>query len=233
MSADVKYYRRNRVAGLALCVSLILSLSLFGCGTVEETTDEWSEEDTPVSVTARLEYRVDSLMNENRRMQQQVEALATENRNLTARAAELETKLAEAAAAPPPAAITPAPSGGMTSGYSEALASYRRRDFASAAQQFEGLLGGGIRDDLADNCHYWIGESYYGMRKYTEAITHFQMVFNYKRSEKKDDAQLMIANSYAAAGNTSAAREAYNTLVSSYPASPLVKKAQEKMARLK
>jgi tol-pal system protein YbgF len=200
---------------------------------VEETTDDWGQESTPVSVTAKLEYRVDSLMNENRRMEQQVEALATENRNLTARAAELETKLAEAAAAPPPPAMTSPSTGDMTSGYSDALASYRRRDFSTAAQQFEGLLSGGIRDDLADNCHYWIGESYYGMRQYADAITHFQMVFNYAKSEKKDDAQLMIGNSYAAAGNTSSARDAYTSMVSSYPASPLVKKAQEKLARLK
>lgn len=233
MSAGVQQYRRVSVASLALCVVLVLSLAIVACGTVEETTDDWGDTGAPVSVTAKLEYRVDSLMNENRRLQQQVEALATENRNLTARAAELETKLTEAATVPSPVAVTPSPSGDMSSAYSEAVAAYRRRDFAPAVQQFEALLAGGIGDGLADNCHYWIGESYYGMRQYTDAVTHFQMVLNYNKSEKKDDAQLMIGNAYAAAGNKAAAQEAYNTVVSVYPASPLVKKAQEKLARLR
>ena len=47
-----------------------------------------------------LEYRLDSLQNENRRLQDQIEAVASENRKLTARNAELETKLTEAMAAP-------------------------------------------------------------------------------------------------------------------------------------
>lgn len=232
MDADIRLNRLSR-AGFALSFSLALLLSFPGCGSVEETTDEWSEEPAPVSPTAKLEYRVDSLMNENRRMQQQIEALSTENRNLTARAAELETKFSETETAPRPVSMTTTPTGDVVSGYTDALASYRRRDFSGAVHQFESLLSGGIGEDLADNCHYWIGECYYGMRRYTDAITHFQMVFNYRTSDKKDDAQFMIGNSYAAAGNTSAARDAYNSVGSSYPSSPLVKKAREKLARLR
>jgi TolA-binding protein len=93
-------------------------------------------------------------------------------------------------------------------------------------------LNGNVRDDLADNCHYWIGESYYGMRKYSEAINHFRMVLDFKKSEKKDDAQLMIGNASAAMGDKQGARTAYSTLISSYPVSSLVSKAREKLARL-
>ena len=183
-------------------------------------------------MTARLEYRVDSLMNENRRLQQQTEALATENRNLTARSAELETRINEMAAAPriePPAS----PSSNVASGYEGALAAFRNRDFPGAIQEFEALLQGNVRDDLADNCHYWMGESYYGMKKYSEAIDHFRMVMDYKKSEKKDDAQLMIGNASAAMGDKTGARDAYDKLISSYPVSPLVPKAKEKLARLR
>jgi TolA-binding protein len=34
-------------------------------------------------------------------------------------------------------------------------------------------------------------------------------------------------------GDKEGARDAYNTLISSYPASPLIPKAREKLARLK
>lgn len=230
MSVRALSNRFSNAFGLVLITTTAFSLFLFGCGSGEETTDEW--ETTPViSMTARLEYRIDSLMNENRRSKQQIEALATENRSLTARAAELEMKLDEALAAPPPPP-EPEPITNMNSAYLSALAQYRQRDFAGAKEKFEALLAGGIGDKLADNCHYWIGECSYGMGRYSDAIQHFEMVRGYRYSEKKDDAQLMIGNSYSAMGNKSAARDAYNKLISSYPASPYVKKAEEKLARL-
>jgi TolA-binding protein len=239
MSADTTKRLTGGLAGLVAVSTVFFALWMPACGTVEETTDEW-ESVEPVSATAKLEYRIDSLVNENRRMRQQVEAMAAENRNLTARTAELETKLNEAIAAAQPAQTAPPPtpspvrmtSPDMSSGYSEALALYRDRNFQGAAGQFEALLNSGTAESLQDNCHYWLGESNYGMGKFSEAVRHFEMVLSYKRSEKKDDAQLMIGNSYLAMGNKAAAREAFNKLVTSFPSSPFVQKAQEKLARL-
>jgi tol-pal system protein YbgF len=218
----------------------VSSLLVNGCGTVPESTSDTWESAPPVSVTARLEYRVDSLMNENRRAQQQVEALTTENRNLTARNAELETRLNEMAAAPRAASpavtaspVQATPSASSTSGYEGALAAFRSRDFAGAISGFENVLKGNTPDDIADNCHYWMGESYYGLRKYKDAIEQFQTVLNFKKSDKKDDAQLMLANARWAMGDKAGAREAYNTLIAAYPMSPLVAKAKEKIARLR
>jgi tol-pal system protein YbgF len=210
---------------------LLFGFVLSGCGTVPESTSDTWESKPSFSANARLEYRIDSLMNENRRRDQQIEALATENRNLTARNSELETRLNETAGVPK---TEPAVSSSTESatGYKGALGAFRNRDFAVAIQQFDALLNGNIREDLADNCHYWIGESYYGMRKYKEAIDHFRMVLDYKKSEKKDDAQLMIANASWAMGDKAGAREAYNKLITAYPASPLVAKAREKLAKL-
>jgi tol-pal system protein YbgF len=223
----------NSVTAMFRLIIIVgVALTLYGCGAVPESTSDTWGSNPPVSMTARLEYRVDSLMNENRRLQQQSEALATENRNLTARSAELETRVNEMAAAPKmePAVST---SSDVASGYEGAIAAFRKRDFADAIKKFDALLKGGVRDDLADNCHYWMGESYYGMRKYREAIDHFRMVVDYRKSDKKDDAQLMIGNASAAMGDKAGARDAYNTLISSYPVSPLIPKAKEKLAKLR
>lgn len=214
----------------------VLSLLATGCGTVEETTEThetWTPPPAPVANTARLEYRIDSLMNENRRLRQQVDAMSSETRSLNARNAELELKLTEAAAKP--VVVTPVPTvpTDHTSAYSAALSEYRKRNFAGAAQQFEGLLKAGIREDLADNCHYWIGESYYGLGKYSQALEHFQMVFNYARSEKKDDSQMMIGNCHLAMRNNAAAREAFNKLITTYPASAYARRAQEKLSAIR
>ena len=215
----------------------IAALLLNGCGSVEETSSDTWQTPPTVSVNARLEYKVDSLTNENRRLAQQVDALSTENRNLTARAAELETRLNEMATTPKPEPVakpsTMSSTMSSTTDYDGALATFRAKRFSDAIQEFEGLLNGNIREDLADNCQYWIGESYYGLRQYKEAVDHFKTVLNYGKSEKKSAAQLMIGNAYLAMGDKEAAKDAYNTLVSSYPVSSLVEKAREKLARLK
>jgi tol-pal system protein YbgF len=181
---------------------------------------------------ASLQYQVDSLTAENRRMMQQVQALASENSSLTARAGELEMQLREnrtPAPAPPP---QPPVHRDMSSPYADALAQFRTRDFSGAMAKFEQILKGGVQDDLSDNCHYWIGECLYSLGKYSDAIYHFETVIGFTNSEKKDDAMLMIGNSHAAAGNKAAARDAYNRLISSYPASPYVSKAREKLSKL-
>jgi TolA-binding protein len=225
-----------RITGILAAIVLAAALSWSGCGTVEETTDStgtWTEptpatEPTPPQ-TAVLEYRIDSLISENRRLKQQVDAMAAETRSLTARNAEMETRLNEALTAP----HTPPPQPDMTGTYSTALGEYRRRNFAGAAAQFKALMNSGIQEDLADNCHYWIGESMYGMGKYPEAIDQFQRVLDYAHSEKKDDAQMMLGNCYIALRDVASARAALSALVSKYPTSPYVKRAQEKLATLK
>jgi tol-pal system protein YbgF len=217
-------------AGAALGLGLIAS----GCGSAEESTDQW--ESTPtVTPAASTEYTVDSLKNETRRMKEQMDAMAAENRNLTARNAELETKLAEATAGPAkatPATVT-TPTGDLSSAYTAALDRFKKREFQDAVQSFEGILNAGADEKLADNCHYWIGESYYGMKKYNEAIKQFETVLSYKGSGKRPYAQLMIGNAYLALGDKAAAREAYDRVVSTYPTSDVVDKAKDKLAKIK
>lgn len=228
MKIDVPCFRfLNILPGAA--VVLALAFATGGCGSSEGSTEEFEGEQTTVP-TARLEYRLDSLQNENRRMKEQVNAMAAENRSLTAKNAELETKLTEASTATATPAA-PAVSADPTAEYSAALSAFRKRDFNNAIQGFESLLNASVDETLADNCHYWMGESYYGLRKYSEAVKQFNEVLGFKKSEKKGDAQLMLGNAYAAMGQKDAARKAYDKVASSYPAQ--ARKAQEKLARLK
>jgi tol-pal system protein YbgF len=229
-------------------LTALLCFSPYGCGSSEQTTEEWETAAPPLS-GPQLEYRIDSLTNENRRMKQQLEALAIENRKITARNAELETKLnesvttpaprTEAPAAPvkteraKPVPSTPAPSGDVPSRYSDALQTYRNRNFSAAALQFEEILNSGISEDLVDNCHYWIGQSYYDLKKYKEAVPHFETILDMRKSDKKPDAQLMLANCYLEMGNTASAKQEYSRLLSTYPNSPYAKKARERLSRLK
>ncbi|HTO94491.1 MAG TPA: tetratricopeptide repeat protein [Bacteroidota bacterium] len=221
-------------------LALGMAVGAVGCGSSEEETEGW-EQSQPTSTTGTTEATpataADSMKNESRRLKEQIDALAAENRTLTARNAELETKLNEAAtkaaAAPAPAAgtTTAAPVGDVSGAYNAALDTFRKKNFQDAASQFEAIINSGT-DKLVDNCHYWIGESYYGMKKYDEAIKQFETVLGYSGSGKRPYAQLMIGNSYMAMGDKAAAKDAYSKLVNTYPTSSLVEKAKEKLAKL-
>jgi tol-pal system protein YbgF len=234
MSNDPQSVRHLSLFLIPATFALGLAVVAVGCGSSEEDTESW--ESTPaVSATATPEAKADSMKIENRRIKEQMDALAAENRTLTARNAELETKLNEATAAakaPAPAVTTPsAPVGDVSGAYNAALGEFKRKNFQEAANQFEAIVNSGT-NKLVDNCHYWIGESFYGMKKYDEAIKHFETVLGYPGSGKRPYAQLMIGNSYMALGDKAAAKDAYSKLVSTYPASSLVEKAKEKLSRL-
>jgi tol-pal system protein YbgF len=233
MSNDPQSVRHLSVFLIPATFALGLAVVAVGCGSSEEETESW--ESTPtVSATATPEARPDSMKNENRRVKDQVDALAAENRTLTARNAELETKLNEATAkatAAPAMTTSSVPMGNVTGAYNAALGEFKRRNFQEAANQFEAILNSGT-DRLAPNCHYWIGESFYGMKKYDDAIKHFETVLGYTGSGKRPYAQLMIGNSYSALGDKAAAKDAYSKLVSNYPVSSLVEKAKAKLSRL-
>ncbi len=235
MSNDPKSARPLSMLIIPATFALGLAVAAVGCGSSEEDTENW--ESTPATTAAATtpESPADSMKIENRRIKEQNDALAAENRTLTARNAELETKLNEAtAAAKTPAAgttETAVPVSDVSAAYTSALGEFRRRNFQEAANQFTAILNSGS-DKLVDNCHYWIGESLYGMRKYDEAIKHFETVLGYSGSGKRPYAQLMIGNSYLALGDKAAAKDAYNKLVSTYPSSSIVEKAKAKLARL-
>lgn len=224
--------------------AVALSLFVLGCGESEEALQEEEGEEweaTPsVSPTARLEYRIDSLMNENRRLKEESDAAVAESRRLNARVADLETRQTEApmqgqdAPAPSPAAAAALPAGSdMNAAYQAALDQFQQRRYSDAVAQFQGLLSGGIGDQLAPNCHYWIGESYYAMKQYDEAIQHFETVFDYKASGKKSYAQFMIGNAKLAKGDKDGAKAAFDKVVADYPTSALTEKARTRAASIK
>ncbi len=203
------------------------ALSFLGCASSEVIEFEES------SVIDSLQASIDSLITENLKLRSQMSRLEQENRNLVAQRAELETRLAEEQER----SKTPTPrlrtiSSPQTE-YDHGLSLFREKNYQEAVSVFMGLLNGGVPENLESNCDYWIGESYYGMKQYKDALTHFEKVFGYARSTKKDDAQIMIANCRGRLGDQEQARQEYQKLIDQYPASPYVQRAKDKIARLK
>lgn len=110
--------------------------------------------------------------------------------------------------------------------YQDALANYQSRNYKSAISMFENLLARDYNNSLSDNCQYWIGESYYGLGNFNQAIVEFTKVFTFNKSNKADAAQLKLGLCYWKLGDKSKAREEFERLISDYPKSEFVEKSR-------
>ncbi len=240
---------------IALLLANALVLVLTGCGSSSGVSGEEGQEAAPPATTQMEATSQDSLAMSNKQLRDQVAALSSENRALSARVSFLESQLAAARSAAPAPAVQAQPSQApqaaqpaadatmsapsnpnstdMRTAYETALETARRHDYDTAIQQFSDLLTHGIRTDLADNCHYWLGECYYAKKKYDLAGQEFQTVLDMKTSDKTTDAMLMLGNTYAAQGKTADAKKIWNDLVNSWPTSPAASHAKARLGATK
>lgn len=116
--------------------------------------------------------------------------------------------------------------------YQNALSEYHNRNYKQAINMFESLLMRSSTNSLSDNCQYWIGECYYGLSKYNQAIVEFTKVFSFNNSNKVDDAQLKLGLCYWKLGDREKAREEFERLISDYPKSEYIEKAEYFLSQL-
>ena len=209
---------------LSLPALMVLLFTWAGCAS-EEAVQPEAPPPPPPGPTAE-QMKIDSLEANNINLKQKIVKLEQDNATLNARLADVEEKLRveleKAAAVPKPPPAT----------YVGALKAFQDKKYDDAIQMFETLITGGIAEEQADNCHYWIGESFFGKKQYGDAIEHFEMVFQYKASEKKGDAQYMLGRCYEASGDKAKAKEAYEKVTKDYPTNNNVQKAKERWGKL-
>jgi len=138
-----------------------------------------------------------------------------------ARIRQLETQLVNT---PPASRGVATSTGGYTttangpfmSSYHQARAQFESFQYAQAVASFQSLLQQYPNHQMADNCQYWIGECYFGMRQYQQALIEFQKVFAYSQTDKHDDAQIMIGMCYVKSGDMARARQEFQTFLNTY-----------------
>ncbi len=113
--------------------------------------------------------------------------------------------------------------------YEDALDSFEARKYDDAAGVLKKMLDENVPDYFADHCHYWIGESKYGSKKYEEALREFNVVLGLAWSEKRADAQFMIAECYIRLGSIAKAKENLQKVVREYPNTASVEKARTRL----
>ena len=116
--------------------------------------------------------------------------------------------------------------------YAKARDLHKGRRFDEAVAGFTEILERAPDSDLADNARYWIGEARYLQRRFRPALAEFTKVLAYPYTEKADDAQLMIARSYLALGESDQAMAAFRKLLENYPGSEYLDEAREELRNL-
>ena len=216
-------------------------------GSADDPTATSSAEPTPSGTDAENSFLTPELFKGMTTEVQQLEAVAAiKNRMLDSLKAELEEKNYQAAAMQTAASTRklnskPLPGGVDNSAvlnsefglaYQDALDDFNVRRFDSAIRKFRELIATNSNHPLADNCQYWIGETYYAMGRYYEAVAEFQKVYAFGKSNKTNDAQLMIGLAFLKSGEKEMARSELNMLVSFNPQSESAKKAQKYLRML-
>ncbi|MCI0707090.1 MAG: tetratricopeptide repeat protein [Ignavibacteriae bacterium] len=231
----------NVMRAVAAGMALFVSLFVIGCSGSEEMLQQQQQQ------IADQQQQLDAVQTENTSLRQRIVKLEQDNKNLEARLSEAEAKVtmeaerankAEADLSKAMKTKTSAPamtemtsmSAETPAGYAEAWSAFSAKNYDDAIAKYEALLSGGVASNWADNCHYWIGECYYGKKNFQEAINHFEMVTGYAGSEKIADAHFMMAQSYDRLGDKAKAKSHYETVANEYPSSPKVEVAKQRAA---
>jgi len=164
--------------------------------------------------------------------------LALVRDDLALKVTALEDRLArleEQAKAQPAAAATASQAETPEALYERGLELIQKKgDFIGARQWLQEFLQRYPKHELAVNAMYWIGEAWYGEKKYENAILQFQDVIQkYGDHPKVAAALLKQGLAFHALGDLKNARIILQKLVDTFPLSEEAKKAKEKLAEWK
>jgi len=115
--------------------------------------------------------------------------------------------------------------------YQAALDLFHQHQYQEATNQFEQLLASNSSHSYADNAQYWIGECYYALGKYNEAIMAFEKVMSFPQSNKNDYALFKLGQCYSKLGDSESAKREFQQLIDTYPESELVPRARRYLSQ--
>lgn len=129
------------------------------------------------------------------------------------------------------AAGTPADEGRA---YEAAQNQRRNGNYQGTISAFQAFLAQYPKSTLAPRAQYWIGDSYFNLRDFKNAIaSQNTLIKNYPESSSVPDALLNIASSQMEMGDSAAAKKTMDGLIARYPASEAAEKARRRLATLK
>jgi tol-pal system protein YbgF len=131
--------------------------------------------------------------------------------------------------------VTPAPEQRVLTEselYDRALSHHREGRHQEAIADFRTFLKRYPKSDLADNAHFWIGESYGAQGRHEEAILAYQKVINgYPEGNKVPAAMLSQGLAFEKIDDHTTAELVYKKLVKVFPKSKEAEIAQKRLQR--
>jgi tol-pal system protein YbgF len=209
-------------------------LRLLGINPDEPSADSMkmiSTSTLPKDNANNAESEVERLQRELEERDRQISSMRAELSVQEQRLKELEARPARKVAS---AARVPLPgvSGEYRERYERAMRLYNQHNYREALTAFASLLATDDKNSLADNAQYWVGECYYGMGNYNQAVAEFQKVLSFTRSNKSDAALLKLGLCYIRLGDRLQARSELEQLIANYPNSEFVSKARTFLNRI-
>ena len=136
-----------------------------------------------------------------------------------------------ATSAPPQRAVLGAE---IADSYRQAIMLVGRNRHAEARAAFEGVFEADPNGDLADNALFWIGETYFAAKDYTNAVRYYMRVVNdYATQNKAPDALFKTALAQERAGDLVLARRTLQQVIERYPYSSPASSAKAELERIK
>lgn len=118
--------------------------------------------------------------------------------------------------------------------YRQAIMLVGRGRHADARRAFEAVFDADPSGDLADNALFWIGETYYAAKDYTNAVRYYQRVVNdYATQNKAPDALFKIALAQERTGDLALARRTLQQVIERFPYSSPASSAKAELERIR
>jgi tol-pal system protein YbgF len=121
-----------------------------------------------------------------------------------------------------------------TKAYEDALAVFRKGDFATASTVFNDFIKRNPKSGYVLPSLFWLGNAQYANRSYTNAIANFNTLLtkapNHARAA---DSMLSVANCQLELKDIKAARKTLGDVVKNYPHTEAAAAATERLAKLK
>ncbi len=189
-----------------------------------------SNQQTQAAVSARI----DSITGQFSSLNSGLDVVLDKISKLSQQLAETKTKV-ESLDNPPATSANPTapPRTGPPSPeelYNAAYADFIKGSYDLAKQGFEEYLKHYPDTELSDNAQYWIGESYYVQRKFSDAVQAFdKVILNYPKGDKAPAAGLKKGYSLLEVKNNEAGIRELRSVIQKYPNSDSAQLAKDRL----
>lgn len=247
----------NISAATRLVAAGLLSLLVIGCVTkrdIEEINIKLDKIDNQTIQAQRASMHLDSLISEGALadrqlrneiatsvadLQTQIRRLQENLNDLTERIAKQKsgsTVIKDSPGATNPGGVTPSAQNTLTCDtlYDESYLLIRKGDYQKAVESFQRYLAACPQHESVDNAYFWIGECYYALEKYADAVPQFDFLLkNYKNGRNTTRAMFKLARCYQELGQKADAKKAYQRVIDEFGGTLEAEQAKERLKELR